>query len=124
MLTPELRDQVQAYLEERITFEALIEWLVPREYELLSDATGPDANLIAAVELNAAEMADGLLQEYEVRDSLLEELHAAMCNAVPRPQETFSSNKTIRLSSEDFYVSDSHAVRPTSTSVDCPIQYA
>ncbi len=70
MLSSELRDKVQEYIESKINLEQLEDWVVPREPAFLKDPASLDADLIAAIELGLAEFSDSVTTEEEFRNAL------------------------------------------------------
>lgn len=74
MLSYELREQIISYLHDEVTLAAMEEWFVPRLSIFLENPASDDADLIATIELALAELADGLIDENEVRASLQESL--------------------------------------------------
>lgn len=109
MLSYELREHVLDYINNRIDFEALEDWYVPRLREFLSDPNSADADVVAAIELAAAHLAEGLVSESEARDMLWDELsqnssvmHRDLSEEIPTPggkvaYSSTSSSGTITL---------------------------
>lgn len=76
MLSYELREQIIGYVHDEISLAQLEEWYVPRLSYFLEFPHSDDAEMIAAVELALAEVADGLIDEAEARSSLKEILES------------------------------------------------
>lgn len=72
MLSYELREQVLDYINNRIDFEDLQDWYVPRLRQFLEDPNSADADMIAAIELASVQLAEGLSSEDEVKFMLLD----------------------------------------------------
>lgn len=72
MLSYELREQVLDYINNRIDFEDLQDWYVPRLRQFLEDPNSADADMIAAIELTSVQLAEGLSSEDEVKFMLLD----------------------------------------------------
>ncbi len=70
MLSSELRDIVQEYIESKISLEQLEDRIVPHEPFFLKDPASPDADLIATIELFLAEISDNVATEEEFRNAL------------------------------------------------------
>lgn len=70
MLSSELRDKVQEYIESKISLEQLEDWVVPREPAFLKDPASLDADLIVAIELGLADISDSVTTEEELRNAL------------------------------------------------------
>lgn len=74
MLSYELREHVLDYINNRIDFEALEDWYVPRLRQFLNDPNSADADVIATIELASVHLAEGLISESEARDMLRDAL--------------------------------------------------
>jgi hypothetical protein len=74
MLSYELKDKLLDFVEGKITTEQLEDWLVPRLPGFLASPDTADSDVIAAVELGLAEMADGIRTMAEFRDLLRDTL--------------------------------------------------
>jgi|GEM_PF-1393186 len=70
MYSQELKDQVIRYIDNEISLRELEEWIVPRTPMYIHDPESDDADLIAEIELQLAEFADGLRDEGNIKDEL------------------------------------------------------
>lgn len=70
MLTPELLNIVDAYLERNISLEQLEEWLVPRLPFFFKPPYSSASELATEIEMGLAEIGDKTLTEKEFRTSL------------------------------------------------------
>lgn len=74
VISSDLLDKVNQYLDKQISFSELEEWLVPREPSLLRESESDDSDIIGAIELGLAEMSAGIRSEEEVRDLISREV--------------------------------------------------
>jgi hypothetical protein len=66
MFTPELREQVQMFIDGKIGVEQLEDWLTPKLHQFVQDINSEDADLIAAIELGLADLSHGDQTEEEL----------------------------------------------------------
>ena len=73
MLSYELREKIFQCVNHDIDIEQLEDWLVPRLPIFLKSLDTTDAQVVDTIELNLAEISDGITTEYEFR-KLLEDI--------------------------------------------------
>ena len=74
MLSLELKDQLDSYLNFEITIEQLEDWLAVKTPSLIDDPDSDDAELTAAIELGLAEINADIRTEEEFRLLMKDEL--------------------------------------------------
>lgn len=74
MISPDLMDQINLYLDNQITVSDLEDWLVPREPWLLRNPISDDANFVGVIELGLAEIGSDIRTEDEFRETLRQEV--------------------------------------------------
>lgn len=100
MLSAELRDKLRDFVESNIRISDLEEWLVPRLPFFLRFPNSTDADVVSAVELGLAHMANSITTKDEFRDYLKQLLQAQTAISTNYPfatylnVETSSSNRT------------------------------
>ncbi len=70
MISPELLQVCQSYLDRRLTLSQLEEWLIPLLPSLAQESNSGDAEISATIEQGLAEMTDRITTEVEFRDTL------------------------------------------------------
>lgn len=66
----EIRQQLAALLEQRISQAQFEEWLVARSWNMHKDSTVTAQDLVATIELALAEFSNGHLSDRELRQQL------------------------------------------------------
>ncbi len=94
MLSYELREQVIRYIDQEISPTELEDWFVPRLSAFLQFPDSDDAEMIAAVEMALAELADGLIDEAEGR-AMVRETVDRLGNTVAAPAATEGYTRTV-----------------------------
>lgn len=93
MLSYELKDQIAKYIDGEITFGQLEEWYVPRLPLFLQAPDSADADMIAEIELAAADWSAGSYDEAEVRRILADAMAQYPIAAVSSTNENSYSSK-------------------------------
>lgn len=97
MVSFELRNQVQKYIESEINYSQLEEWFVPRLPVYLSAPNSANADVVAVIELGLAELSAGLCNEEELRKNLSQALREHSTTVRLVFVSSTSSNSTIPM---------------------------
>jgi hypothetical protein len=96
MLSSELREVVQSFVDEHMNVRELENWIVPRLPVFLCESDSTDAEVVAAVELGLAELSQRIRTLAELR---------AMLNELLRQEKTVvfrTGSTTTSTSSEQI----------------------
>lgn len=98
MLTSELLDMLDRYLQGTISLDELEDWLVPRLPIFFGPMEHSSAtDLVAGIELGLAEMSEGMRTEEEFRESVRQELQKMQIIRLDEPKaiSTGSMNQSL-----------------------------
>jgi len=91
MLTSELFDIVDQYLERVISLQELEDWLVPRLPFFFKLPYSSGEELVTAIEVGLAEISDKTLTEEDFRSSLRDAINRQVAYTVTFADETYEN---------------------------------
>jgi len=98
MISYELKEKIQQFVDSEISVEELEDWLVPRLHLFIRDPDSDNANIVAAVELGLSELSSGIQSVEDFRKSLNDELVDFAAIFIQNPSDisvtTGSNNQT------------------------------
>ena len=97
MLSTELRDTIQDFIEAKITLAQLEDWLVPRLPYYLRFPNSTDADVVSAVELGLAEISSRIRSKDEIREYLKQVLQENTAISAFYPQDTSVHVETVSV---------------------------
>lgn len=74
MISFELLNKIQQFINNEISVQELEEWTVPRIHLLLVPAESDEADLVATIELGLAEISEGIIEVEDLRETLTDRL--------------------------------------------------
>lgn len=74
MISFELLNKIQQFINKEISVQELEEWIVPRMHLLLVPAESDEADLVATIELGLAEIGEGMIEVGDLRKALTNRL--------------------------------------------------
>lgn len=95
MLSYELREYVLDYINDRIDFEMLEEWYIPRLHEFLAQPESDDADVVAVLENASVMLAEDLISDDDAKDMLWDTLgqHSNLLRrSLPQGSNTITSS--------------------------------